>query len=160
MDVARTHEATLANMQQFSGDASSISHVSRSRRTHEPSGRREEAPTCAKYGRHHAPTDRCPTEGSRCKHVGNSITGSEYVGRLQVGRLAQEEDDTLLGDQDPELGQDEGPTEMSVNEVVSTPSVRTPYLNSSATTSSRLLIIPSTSMPSRGTRYMRLSGSR
>ena len=40
-------------------------------------------------------------------HVGNSITGSEYVGRLQVGRLAPEEDDTLLGDQDPELGQDE-----------------------------------------------------
>ena len=66
MDVARTHEATLANMQQFSGDASSISHVSRSRRTHEPSGRREEAPTCAKCGRHHAPTDRCPAEGSRC----------------------------------------------------------------------------------------------
>ena len=51
MDVARTHEATLANMEQFSGDASSISHVSRSRRTHEPSGRREEAPTCAKCGR-------------------------------------------------------------------------------------------------------------
>ena len=86
-------------------------------------------------------------------HVGNSITGSEYVGRLQVGRLAQEEDDTLLGDQDPELGQDEGPTEMSANEVVSTPSARTPDLNSSATTSSRLLLIPSTSMPSRGTRY-------
>ena len=40
MDVARTHEATLANMQQFSGDASSNSHVSRSRRTHESSGRR------------------------------------------------------------------------------------------------------------------------
>ena len=48
MDVARTHEATLANMQQFSGAASSISHVSRSRRTHEPSGRREGVPTCAK----------------------------------------------------------------------------------------------------------------
>ena len=44
-------------------------------------------------------------------HVGNSITGSEYVGRLQVGRLAPEEDHTVLGDQDPELGQDEGPTE-------------------------------------------------
>ena len=70
MDVARTHEATLANMQQFSGDASSISHVSRSRRTHEPSGRREEAPTCAKCGRHHAPTDRCPAEGSRCNACG------------------------------------------------------------------------------------------
>ena len=70
MSVARTHEATLANMQQFSGDASSISHVSRSRRTHEPSGRREEAPTCAKCGRHHAPTDRCPAEGSRCNACG------------------------------------------------------------------------------------------
>ena len=70
IDVARTHEATLANMQQFSGDASSISHVSRSRRTHEPSGRREEAPTCAKCGRHHAPTDRCPAEGSRCNACG------------------------------------------------------------------------------------------
>ena len=70
MDVARTHEATLANMQQFSGDASSISHVSRSRRTHEPSGRREEAPTCTKCGRHHAPTDRCPAEGSRCNACG------------------------------------------------------------------------------------------
>ena len=70
MDVARTHEATLANMQQFSGDASSISHVSRSRRTHEPSGRREEAPTCAKCGRHHAPTDRCQAEGSRCNACG------------------------------------------------------------------------------------------
>ena len=93
-------------------------------------------------------------------HVGNSITGSEYVGRLQVGRLAPEEDDTLLGDQDPELGQDEGPTEMSANGVVFTPSVKTPDSNSSATTSSRLLLIPSTSMPSRGTRYMRLSGSR
>ena len=43
-------------------------------------------------------------------HVGNSITGSDYV-----GRLAPEEDHTLLGDQDPELGQDEGPTEMSAN---------------------------------------------
>ena len=70
MDVARTHEAILANMQQFSGDASSTSHVSRSRRTHEPSGRREEAPTCAKCGRHHAPTDRCPAEGSRCNACG------------------------------------------------------------------------------------------
>ena len=70
MHVARTHEATLANMQQFSGDASSISHVSRSRRTQEPSGRREEAPTCAKCGRHHAPTDRCPAEGSRCNACG------------------------------------------------------------------------------------------
>ena len=68
MDVARTHEATLANMQQFSGDASSISHVSRSRRTHEPSGRREAVHTCAKCGRHHAPTDRCP--GSKCNACG------------------------------------------------------------------------------------------
>ena len=64
MDVARTHEATLANMQQFSGDPSSISHISRSRRTQEPSGRREEVPTCAKCGRHHAPTDRCPESNS------------------------------------------------------------------------------------------------
>ena len=87
-------------------------------------------------------------------HVGNSITGSEYVGRLQVGRLAPEEDDTLLGDQDPELGQDEGPTEMSANGVVFTPSVKTPDSISSATTSSRLLLIPSTSTPSRGTKYM------
>ena len=70
MDVAGTHEATLANMQQFSGDASSISHVCRSRRTHEPSGRREEAPTCTKCGRHHAPTDRCPAEDSRCTACG------------------------------------------------------------------------------------------
>ena len=93
-------------------------------------------------------------------HVGNSITGSEYVGRLQFGRLAPEEDHTLLGDQDPELGQDEGPTEMSANEVVSTPSVKTPDSISSATTSSRLPLIPSTSTPSRGTKYMRLSGSR
>ena len=41
MDIARTHEATLANMQQFAGDAYSISHVSRSRKTRDPSGRRQ-----------------------------------------------------------------------------------------------------------------------
>ena len=70
MDVARTHETTLADMQQFSGDASSVSHISRSRRTHEPSGRREEVPTCAKCGHHHAPTDRCPAEGSKCNACG------------------------------------------------------------------------------------------
>ena len=63
--LCRDDTLTLANMQQFSGDASSISHVSRSRRTHEPSGRREEVPTCAKCGRHHAPTDRCPADGSK-----------------------------------------------------------------------------------------------
>ena len=67
MDVARTHEATLAIMQQFTGDTSSFSHVTRSQRTHEPSGRREGVPTCTKCGRHHhAPTDRCPAEGSKC----------------------------------------------------------------------------------------------
>ena len=157
MDVARTHEATLANMQQFSGDASSISHVSRSRRTHEPSGRREEAQNVDVIMRQQIDVQQ---RAVGVTHVGNSIIGSEYVGRLQVGRLAPEEDDTLLGDQDPELGQDEGPTEMSANEVVFTPSVKTPDSISSATTSSRLLLIPSTSMPSRGTRYMRLSGSR
>ena len=158
MDVARTREATLANMQQFSGDASSISHVSRSRRTQEPSERREEVHTCPKCGRHHAITDRCPAEGSKCGKLNH--WQREYVGRLQVGRLAPEEDDTLLGDQDPEPCQDEGPTEMSAYEVVSTPSVMTPDSTSSATTSSRLLLIPLTSMPSRRTRYMRLSGSR
>ena len=70
MDVGRTHGTTLANMQQFSGNASSISHVSRSRGTYEPSGRREGVPTCAKCGRHHVPTDRCPAEGSKCNACG------------------------------------------------------------------------------------------
>ena len=41
MDIARTLEATLANMQQFAGDAYSISHVSRARKTRDPSGRRQ-----------------------------------------------------------------------------------------------------------------------
>ena len=160
MGVARTHEATLANMQQFSGDASSISHVSRSRRTHEPSGRREEAPRAQNVDVIMRPQIDVQQRAVGVTHVENSITGSEYVGRLQVGRLAPEEDHTLLGDQDPELGQDEGPTEMSANEVVSTPSVKTPDSISSATTSSRLPLIPSTSTPWRGTKYMRLSGSR
>ena len=157
MDVARTHEATLANMQQFSGDASSISHVREHMSQADVERRHLRAQNVDVIMR---PQIDVHQRAVGVTHVGNSITGSEYVGRLQVGRLAPEEDHTLLGDQDPELGQDEGPTEMSANEVVSTPSVKTPDSISSATTSSRLPLIPSTSMPSRGTRYMRLSGSR
>ena len=70
MDIARTHEATLANMQQFAGDANSISHVSRSRKTRDPSGRRKVPTSCGKCGRRHAPTERCPAEGSTCNACG------------------------------------------------------------------------------------------
>ena len=70
MDIARTHEATLANMQQFAGDANSISHMSRSRKTRDPSGRRQVPNSCGKCGRRHAPTERCPAEGSTCNACG------------------------------------------------------------------------------------------
>ena len=70
MDIARTHEATLANMQQFAGDANSISHVSRSRKTRDSSGRRQVQHSCGKCGRRHAPTERCPAEGSTCNACG------------------------------------------------------------------------------------------
>ena len=161
MDVARTHEATLANMQQFSGDAIAAPVTSAGRGEHmsqaDVERRHLRAQNVDVIMR---PQIDVQQRAVSVTHVGNSITGSEYVGRLQVGRLAPEEDHTLLGDQDPELGQDDGPTEMSANEVVSTPSVKTPDSISSATTSSRLLLIPSTSTPSRGTKYMRFSGSR
>ena len=70
MGIARTHGATLANMQQFAGDANSISHVSRSRKTRDPSGRRQVTNSCGKCGRRHAPTERCPAEGSTCNARG------------------------------------------------------------------------------------------
>ena len=70
MDIARTHEATLANMQQFAGDANSISHVSRSRKTRDSSGRRQVQHSCGKCGRRHPPTERCPAEGSTCNACG------------------------------------------------------------------------------------------
>ena len=70
MDIARTHEANLANMQQFAGDANSISLVSRSRTTRDPSGRRQVPNSCGKCGHRHAPTERCPAEGSTCNACG------------------------------------------------------------------------------------------
>ena len=70
MEIARTHEATLANMQQFAGGANSISHVSRSRRTRDSSGRRQVPNSCGKCGSRHAPTERCPAEGSTCNACG------------------------------------------------------------------------------------------
>ena len=70
LDVVRTHEVTLANMQQFVGDAT-VNYVSRDSRPgrrppREPSRHRVDQPRtlCTKCGwRKHPEGDRCPAEG-------------------------------------------------------------------------------------------------
>ena len=44
--------------------------MSRSRKTRDPSGRRQVPNSCGKCGRRHAPTERCPAEGSTCNACG------------------------------------------------------------------------------------------
>ena len=78
LDVVRTHEVTLANMQQFAGDAT-VNYVSRDSRPgrrppREPSRHRVDQPRtpCAKCGwRKHPEGDGCPAEGSRCNICGD-----------------------------------------------------------------------------------------
>ena len=160
MNVARTHEATLANMQQFSGDASNISHVSRSRRTYEPSGRREEVPTYANCGRYHAPTDRCPAEGSKCNACGKlnhwqricrqatDWTSGAGGRRHSSGRPISRARSRRRTNRDER--QRGGVHSISHD-------ARFDQLSDNF---EPLVLIPLTPMPSRGMRYMRLSESR
>ena len=103
-------------MQQFAGDANTISHVCRSRRTRDPSGRRQVPNSCGKCGRRYAPTERCPAEGSTCKACGKLNHRQRYAVRLLVGRPVLNEDNNHLDVIDLEQGQVLELTEMSANE--------------------------------------------
>ena len=74
-------------MQQFAGDASNISHVSRSRKTRDSSGSPQVTNSCGKCGRRHAPTVRCPADGSTCNDCGK-LNHWQRVCRQATCRMA------------------------------------------------------------------------
>ena len=86
MDVVRTHETTLADMQQFTGEAN-ISHVGRANKRWPPrdaSRYRDSQPACRNCGRSHDMNDRCPAQGSRCRTCGK-INHWQRVCRQEKG---------------------------------------------------------------------------
>ena len=91
MDIARTHEATLANIQQFTGETS-ISHLGRVNKKWpaHSNNQREDQPTCTKCGRRHTADDRCPSRGSKCNACG-LLNHWKSVCRNQTPRRSQNE---------------------------------------------------------------------
>ena len=69
MDVVKTHEATVSNMHQFTGE-SNVSHVSRTGKKWQPrdaSKHRDGQQNCRNCGRRHNMNDLCPAKGSKCR---------------------------------------------------------------------------------------------
>ena len=72
MDVVKTNEATVSNMQQFTGE-SNVSHVSRSGKKWQPrdaSKHRDGQQSCRNCGRRHNMNDHCPAKDSKCRSCG------------------------------------------------------------------------------------------
>ena len=86
MDVVKTHEATVSNMQQFTGE-SNVSHVSRTGKIWQPrdaSNHRDGQQNCRNCGRRHNMNERCPAKGSKCRSC-NKYNHWQSVCRQEKG---------------------------------------------------------------------------
>ena len=78
MDIARSHESTLADMNAFQSETSLTTHQVKQRRE-DGKQREDRRSNCTNCNRQH-PTGKCPAANSKCRACGRFVIGRQYAG--------------------------------------------------------------------------------